>query len=106
MGICFVGKRDFGSFISEYVEPRRGRFVPVGGGPALGEHSGLAGYTTGQRARLGGATEAWYVVGKECAEDTRPRPPSLQQRLQGASEALAQGCAGCEGSQAWLFTGH
>ena len=37
-GICFVGKRDFGSFIHEYVQPKPGDFVDIDTGRTLGEH--------------------------------------------------------------------
>ena len=86
-GICFIGrKRDFGDFIQEYlpaegemrvdssrgdrrgVDSSRGAsgsFVSVESGEAVGRHGGLARYTCGQRARLGGASVPWYVVGKD-----------------------------------------
>lgn len=40
-------------------------FVSVEDGAAVGEHGGLARYTHGQRARVGGAAQAWFVVGKD-----------------------------------------
>jgi len=86
-GICFIGrKRDFGDFIQEYLPAegemrddssrgdRRGEdslrgasgsFVSVESGEAVGRHGGLSRYTCGQRARLGGASVPWYVVGKD-----------------------------------------
>lgn len=85
-GICFIGrKRDFGDFIHEYVSDgdasgsrveenetstgrnrhAPGRFVSVEDGSTVGEHRGLARYTVGQRARVGGAPVPWYVVGKD-----------------------------------------
>ena len=42
-----------------------GSFVSVESGEAVGRHGGLARYTCGQRARLGGASVPWYVVGKD-----------------------------------------
>ncbi len=55
MGLCFVGKRDFKSFISQYVPPGKpGRFVTVEG-QDMGPHDGAHLYTVGQGARIGGA---------------------------------------------------
>lgn len=42
-----------------------GKFVSVEDGRVVGGHRGTARYTSGQRARLGGAPQAWYVVGKD-----------------------------------------
>eukprot|EP00898_Chlorokybus_atmophyticus_P000397 jgi/Chlat1/1358/Chrsp119S01779 len=66
VGICFIGKRDFADFIGDYVDMKPGRFVSVSG-QDLGAHKGLAAYTCGQRARIGGAPHAWYVAGKDPA---------------------------------------
>lgn len=63
-GICFVGKRDFGTFIHEYVQPKPGDFVDVDTGQIVGTHTGVAGYTIGQGARLAGRSEKWFVVDK------------------------------------------
>ncbi len=63
-GICFVGKRDFGTFIHEYVPPTPGDFVDVDTGAVLGAHTGAAAYTIGQGARLAGRSEKWFVVDK------------------------------------------
>ncbi|KAJ7557488.1 hypothetical protein O6H91_05G128600 [Diphasiastrum complanatum] len=64
-GICFVGRRQFSEFIAEYVDMIPGPFVSVTDKAVLGTHTGLPAYTFGQRARIAGATEAWYVVGKD-----------------------------------------
>ena len=74
-GICFVGrKRNFGDFIAEYgdgssSEPSfsSGPFVSVDDRRVIGAHDGLARYTIGQRARVGGAAVPWYVVGKDAS---------------------------------------
>ncbi|GBG75289.1 hypothetical protein CBR_g19922 [Chara braunii] len=65
VGICFIGKRRFGEFISDYVELEPGPFVEVENGAVVGKHGGIACYTIGQRARIGGAADAWFVVGKD-----------------------------------------
>eukprot|EP00242_Pyramimonas_sp_CCMP2087_P010551 CAMPEP_0198221292 /NCGR_PEP_ID=MMETSP1445-20131203/83053_1 /TAXON_ID=36898 /ORGANISM="Pyramimonas sp., Strain CCMP2087" /LENGTH=459 /DNA_ID=CAMNT_0043899381 /DNA_START=127 /DNA_END=1504 /DNA_ORIENTATION=+ len=64
VGICFVGKRPFAEFVAQYIEMAPGRFRDVEGGGDKGPHKGIAAYTSGQRARIGGQHERWYVVGK------------------------------------------
>lgn len=65
-GICFIGKRDFKPFLSQYLGTRPGPFKTMNG-QIVGQHDGLAFYTLGQRKGmgLGGEGDAWYVVGKE-----------------------------------------
>ena len=79
-GICFIGrKKNFGEFVHEYL-PEEGRtseasatdsdaasgaFVSVVDGAVVGAHKGLARYTCGQGARVGGASAPWFVVGKD-----------------------------------------
>jgi tRNA-specific 2-thiouridylase len=65
-GICFIGKRDFKPFLSQYISYRKGSFETLSG-QVVGEHDGSAFYTIGQRKGmgLGGEGEAWFVVGKD-----------------------------------------
>jgi tRNA-specific 2-thiouridylase len=65
-GICFIGERHFRSFLSHYVAIQPGNFETLAG-RVVGQHSGAAYYTLGQRKGLGigGPGEAWFVVGKE-----------------------------------------
>ncbi|XP_049627582.1 mitochondrial tRNA-specific 2-thiouridylase 1 isoform X2 [Suncus etruscus] len=67
MGICFVGKRNFENFILQYLQPRPGRFVSIEDGTVMGTHKGWFLYTLGQRAKLAGLREPWYVVDKDSA---------------------------------------
>jgi len=69
-GICFIGKRDFKPFISQYLGYNPGNFENLQG-EILGQHSGAAFYTLGQRKGLGigGKGEAWFVVGKEMSRN-------------------------------------
>lgn len=69
-GICFIGKRNFKDFISQYAEQEEGDFVSVEDGSLIGKHSGLPGYTVGQRIRLGGQREKWFVAGKDAESNT------------------------------------
>jgi len=65
-GICFIGKRDFKPFLSEYIPPSPGNFETLVG-EIVGRHDGSCFYTIGQRKGmgLGGEGDAWYVVGKD-----------------------------------------
>lgn len=65
-GICFIGKRDFKSFVGGYLGYNPGDFETLSG-KKVGRHDGIAFYTIGQRKGLGigGQGEAWFVVGKD-----------------------------------------
>lgn len=65
MGICFVGKRNFENFILQYLQPRPGKFISIEDNKVLGTHKGWFLYTLGQRAKIGGLREPWYVVEKD-----------------------------------------
>lgn len=70
-GICFIGKRDFGTFLSSYIPYQKGDFKRLDG-TIVGEHGGCAYYTIGQRQGIciGGPGDAWYVVGKDHTSNT------------------------------------
>lgn len=65
-GICFIGKRNFKDFISEYIPMQEGPIVDISG-KTLGVHQGVFYYTIGQRKGLGigGEGDAWFVVDKD-----------------------------------------
>ncbi|XP_068611433.1 mitochondrial tRNA-specific 2-thiouridylase 1 [Brachionichthys hirsutus] len=65
MGICFIGERNFENFILEYLEPKPGNFVSIEDGTIMGTHRGWFTLTLGQRARIGGQKNAWFVVDKD-----------------------------------------
>jgi tRNA-specific 2-thiouridylase len=71
-GICFIGERDFRSFLGQYIPARPGE-MRTPAGELIGEHQGVMYYTLGQRnglgigGRHGASGEAWYVVGKDVA---------------------------------------
>ncbi|PIS01928.1 MAG: tRNA 2-thiouridine(34) synthase MnmA [Chlamydiae bacterium CG10_big_fil_rev_8_21_14_0_10_42_34] len=69
-GICFIGKRDFRPFLSQYIALKPGNFETLDG-TIVGKHDGAAFYTLGQRKGmgLGGEGDAWYVVGKDAARN-------------------------------------
>jgi len=69
-GICFIGERDFRSFLAHYIPARPGE-MRTPDGRRVGEHQGVMYYTLGQRnglgigGRQGAGGEPWYVVGKD-----------------------------------------
>ena len=70
-GICFIGERDFKSFLARYLPAQPGDIRTLTG-DRLGQHDGLMYYTIGQRHGLGigGAGEPWYVARKDLASGT------------------------------------
>lgn len=82
-GICFIGKRDFKEFLSQYIAYTPGNFETLSG-VVLGSHDGVAYYTLGQRKGMGigGPGEPWFVVGKDIARNVvyleqGPKHPAL-----------------------------
>jgi tRNA-specific 2-thiouridylase len=65
-GICFIGKLDMTAFLRKKIPSRPGDIVDSEG-RVLGKHSGLDGYTIGQRERIRVAAggEPWYVADKD-----------------------------------------
>ena len=70
MGICFIGKRKFSTFIDSYVEPIKGPIINYDNDRIIGIHKGLSKYTIGQRKGIdiGGTKDSldspWYVIDK------------------------------------------
>jgi tRNA-specific 2-thiouridylase len=71
-GICFIGERDFRSFLSQYIPACPGE-MRTPEGTLIGEHQGVMYYTLGQRnglgigGRHGTDGKPWFVVGKDVA---------------------------------------
>lgn len=71
-GICFIGERDFRSFLAQYLPMQPGE-IRDPDGVLLGQHDGVFFHTIGQRGGLniggvrGRAAAPWYVVGKDVA---------------------------------------
>ena len=63
-GICFIGKRSLPDFLNEYMTMTPGRFIDITTGQIVGSHSGAEAWTCGQKARLGGKSEKYYVAGR------------------------------------------
>ena len=76
MGICFIGKRKFSSFIDSYVEPIKGPIVNYRDDKIIGTHEGLSKYTIGQRKgiNIGGLKDSidspWYVIDKNADDNS------------------------------------
>lgn len=70
-GICFIGKRDFKPFLSQFLGTKPGPFKTLSG-EVVGQHDGAFFYTLGQRKGmgLGGEGDAWYVIDKDLKENT------------------------------------
>lgn len=72
-GICFIGERDFKTFLSNYLPSKPGRMIAEDG-TDKGQHGGLMYYTIGQRHGLGiggsGTGEPWFVIGKDMRTNT------------------------------------
>lgn len=68
-GICFIGKRNFRSFLSNYIAIQPGDIINIHGNK-LGLHQGIPFYTIGQRKGLNiggisnGNGKPWYVIDK------------------------------------------
>ena len=65
-GICFIGERNFKTFLSQYLPAQPGNMETFDG-EVVGKHDGLMYYTIGQRHGLGigGAGDPWFSMGKD-----------------------------------------
>ena len=74
-GICFIGERPFGEFISAWLPGRAGP-IETQDGVVIGRHGGLERYTLGQRSglRVGGlrgrGEAPWFVAAKDLGRNT------------------------------------
>ncbi len=71
-GICFIGERNFREFLMRYLPTQPGLIRDIDTGARIGEHSGVAYYTLGQRKGLsiGGTGEPYFIVSKDAATQT------------------------------------
>lgn len=70
-GVCFIGERNFKTFLSQYLPAQPGEMIDIRTGEIKGRHDGLMYYTLGQRQGLGiggsGTGEPWFVADKNLA---------------------------------------
>lgn len=64
MGICFIGKRNFKEFISEYIDPAPGTFIDYETGKTIGKHDGFHFFTIGQKILMPGNRQKMYILKK------------------------------------------
>ena len=91
-GICFIGERPFREFLRRYLPAEPGDIRTLEG-KIVGRHSGLMYHTIGQRQGLGigGPGAAWFVAGKQIAENVllvaqgHEHPALYRQRLSAGS---------------------
>ncbi|MBK4765194.1 MAG: tRNA 2-thiouridine(34) synthase MnmA [Pantoea sp. Brub] len=73
-GICFIGKKKFRNFLSNYLPCKPGKIQTIDGN-IIGTHHGVIYYTLGQRKGLGigglktGEDSPWYVVEKKIPDN-------------------------------------
>lgn len=67
MGICFIGKREYASFITNYLPSQEGELIDIENNEILGKHKGAHLYVLHQRAgfALKGYKERYYVCSKD-----------------------------------------
>ncbi|GCE63288.1 tRNA 2-thiouridine(34) synthase MnmA [Candidatus Mycoplasma haematohominis] len=67
VGICFIGKRNYRDFLSNYIEEKEGNLVDIETNEILGKHRGTHLYVLHQREGLflKGYEEKYYVCGKD-----------------------------------------
>lgn len=70
-GICFIGERNFTTFLKNYLPNTPGDVVNIDTNEVVGQHVGLMYYTIGQRRGLniGGTDDRMFVVGKDLTKN-------------------------------------
>ncbi|MDD5749941.1 MAG: tRNA 2-thiouridine(34) synthase MnmA [Patescibacteria group bacterium] len=63
-GICFIGKVDLKTFLSQKIKPKKGKIIDTKG-KELGGHQGVWYYTIGQRKGLDLPGGPWYIAEKD-----------------------------------------
>ncbi|CAF1466786.1 unnamed protein product [Adineta ricciae] len=73
MGLCFIGKRKFSRFISQYIPDKIGMIKSIETNETIGEHNGLHRYTIGQRItpinKRISSSKPWYIAKKDPREN-------------------------------------
>jgi tRNA U34 2-thiouridine synthase MnmA/TrmU len=69
-GICFIGKRKFGPFLSQFLTIPPGRMRCIDSGRDMGPHQGVSFYSIGQSARVANQSEPYFVARKDLVTHT------------------------------------
>ncbi len=69
-GICFLGKLKFTEFLKYHLGEKPGDLIESETGKKIGTHRGYWYHTIGQRQGLGLSGGPWYVVAKNCEENS------------------------------------
>ena len=75
-GICFIGERNFKSFLAQYLPAQPGDIRDADTQQLLGTHDGLMYFTRGQRQGIGigglpgGSGKPWFTVHKDLSTNT------------------------------------
>lgn len=66
-GICFIGKKNFQNFLSNYIPNKVGNIIDIKTGEIIGQHKSAIYYTIGQRKKIGlsGMNDRYYVCKKD-----------------------------------------
>ncbi len=69
--LCFLGGDDYRMFLQQYApESMQPGNIVTTSGEVIGEHTGLAAYTIGQRKNIGiSDTEPYYVISKDMTKN-------------------------------------
>uniref|UniRef100_A0A336KEP6 tRNA-5-taurinomethyluridine 2-sulfurtransferase n=1 Tax=Culicoides sonorensis TaxID=179676 RepID=A0A336KEP6_CULSO len=65
VGVCFIGRRNFQEFISDYIDDAPGDFIDFDTGQKVGTHRGIHTWTIGQRCHIGGYKKPYFVHSKD-----------------------------------------
>lgn len=57
-------KENFQDFISDYIEPKTGKFIDIDTGRIINEHDGLHKWTVGQGCKIGGCLQPFFIARK------------------------------------------
>ncbi|ADE19419.1 tRNA 2-thiouridine(34) synthase MnmA [Mycoplasma crocodyli] len=90
-GICFIGERNFTSFLQNYIPAQEGDIVDITTNKKVAKHVGCFYYTIGQRKglNLGGFVEPYYVCGHNVKENILYVAPASHPEYLDSNELIA-----------------
>ncbi|EIE41279.1 tRNA-specific 2-thiouridylase MnmA [Mycoplasmopsis canis UFG1] len=92
-GICFIGERNFGQFLQNYIPAQEGDIIDITTSKKVGTHVGTFYYTIGQRKglNLGGMSEPYYVCGHDVVKNILYVAPSSRPEYLLSDSLIASG---------------